>query len=90
MAVQNSLAKQPARKMEFGVYLTQNAAKQQINKLLGGQGRNPVHFQYCSRSTDKSGTSRMYKSLSFVRSAAGGGIEAFSISAVGAVLYGSV
>lgn len=37
MAVQNSLAKQPARKMEFGVYLTQNAAKQQINKLLGGQ-----------------------------------------------------
>ena len=37
MAVNNSLAKQQNRKMDFGMYLTQDAAKQQINKLLGGQ-----------------------------------------------------
>lgn len=36
MAVNNSLAKQNKR-MDFGMYLTQDAAKQQINKLLGGQ-----------------------------------------------------
>lgn len=37
MAVNNSLAKQQNKKMDFGMYLTQDAAKQQINKLLGGQ-----------------------------------------------------
>lgn len=37
MAVNNSLAKQQNKKMDFGVYLTQDAAKQQINRLLGGQ-----------------------------------------------------
>ena len=37
MAVNNSLAKQQGKKLDFGVYLTQDAAKQQINKLLGGQ-----------------------------------------------------
>lgn len=37
MAVENSLAAKPQSKMDFGVYLTQDAAKQQINRLLGGQ-----------------------------------------------------
>lgn len=37
MAVNNSLTKQQNKKMDFGVYLTQDAAKQQINRLLGGQ-----------------------------------------------------
>lgn len=36
MAVQNSLAARQ-RKVGFDVYLTQDAAKQQINKLLGGK-----------------------------------------------------
>lgn len=36
MAVQNSLASRQ-RKVGFDVYLTQDAAKQQINKLLGGK-----------------------------------------------------
>lgn len=36
MAVNNSLANRPQR-MDFAVYLTQDAAKQQINKLLGGR-----------------------------------------------------
>ena len=34
MAVGNSLANRQ-RKLDFAVYLTQDAAKQQINKLLG-------------------------------------------------------
>lgn len=37
MAVQNNLANKQPGKMDFGVYLTQDAAKQQINRLLGGQ-----------------------------------------------------
>lgn len=41
MAVKNSLARsageKPVQKLDFGVYMTQDAAKQQINKLLGGQ-----------------------------------------------------
>lgn len=37
MAVENRLANRQPRKMDFAVYLTQDAAKQQINKLLGGQ-----------------------------------------------------
>ena len=36
MAVGNSLANRQ-RKLDFAVYLTQDAAKQQINKLLGGK-----------------------------------------------------
>lgn len=36
MAVENSLANRQ-RKLDFAVYLTQDAAKQQINKLLGGK-----------------------------------------------------
>ena len=35
MAVQNSLTAKP-KKTDFSVYLTQDAAKQQINRLLGG------------------------------------------------------
>nr|DAJ03594.1 MAG TPA: RecT protein [Caudoviricetes sp.] len=37
MAVGNSLANRPQQKLEFGVYLTQDAAKNEINKVLGGQ-----------------------------------------------------
>ena len=37
MAVENSLIKQQSKKMDFSVFLTQDVAKQQINKLLGGQ-----------------------------------------------------
>lgn len=36
MAVENSLSNRQ-RKLDFAVYLTQDAAKQQINKLLGGK-----------------------------------------------------
>lgn len=37
MAVGNSLANRPQQKLDFGVYLTQDAAKNEINKVLGGQ-----------------------------------------------------
>lgn len=37
MAVSNSLANRPQQKLDFGVYLTQDAAKNEINKVLGGQ-----------------------------------------------------
>lgn len=37
MAVENRLANRQPRRMDFAVYLTQDAAKQQINRLLGGQ-----------------------------------------------------
>lgn len=36
MAVQNSLVKNQRKKMDFSMYLTQDAAKQQVNKILGG------------------------------------------------------
>ena len=35
MAVENRLVNRP-QKMDFGLYLTQDAAKQKINSLLGG------------------------------------------------------
>lgn len=37
MAVGNSLANRQQQKLDFGVYLTQDAAKNEINKVLGGQ-----------------------------------------------------
>lgn len=37
MAVQNSLMNRSQQKLDFGVYLTQDAAKKEINKILGGQ-----------------------------------------------------
>ena len=37
MAVENRLANRQPAKMDFAVYLTQDAAKMQINRLLGGQ-----------------------------------------------------
>lgn len=37
MAVGNSLANRTQQKLDFGVYLTQDAAKNEINKVLGGQ-----------------------------------------------------
>ena len=37
MAVENRLANRQPAKMDFAVYLTQDAAKLQINRLLGGQ-----------------------------------------------------
>ena len=37
MAVSNSLANRPQQKLDFSVYLTQEAAKKEINKVLGGQ-----------------------------------------------------
>ena len=37
MALGNSLANRTQQKLSFDVYLTQNAAKNEINKVLGGQ-----------------------------------------------------
>lgn len=37
MAVGNSLTNKTQQKLDFGVYLTQDAAKNEINKVLGGQ-----------------------------------------------------
>lgn len=36
MAVENRLARRQPQKLDFAVYVTQNEAQQQINKLLGG------------------------------------------------------
>lgn len=86
MAVSNSLANRPQQKLDFGVYLTQEAAKKEINKVLGGQAGTCFISSIISAVQATPALCRVYKFIHSYSGPPGGGIEAFTLTPTGAVL----